>query len=235
MNRKLIYQIIFAIILGVPLISNLYCEEQSRDEKEFKNSATEFNAIMKSFDLGAEDYQKEAQKYQPRTEALVNNLKSFVLKYPRSRYVDDAHYMLALFCEYQPERYIQELRLFLKEYPNASLEDWTLNNLETIVFEKEIGVINTVKFNLFTTLHSLKKYDESAKEARQFIDDLDIKNLTEKGQRNLGLAYFYLMKDYEALGDTEKTKEVCKEAIEKIQNPKDKETFVKKLKELDSF
>lgn len=235
MNKKLICLIISAIIAGVSLISNLYCEEQSQDEEEFKNIATEFNAIMKSFDLEAKDYQKEAQKLQSRTEILINNLKSFILKYPNSKYVDDTDYILTLFWQGQPEKYIQELKLFLEKYPGASLEEWTLTNLETMSFEKEISVINIIKFNLIQAFYNLRKFGESATEARQFIDSLDNERLTEKGQRIIPLVYFYLMKDYEALGNTEEVKEVCKEAIERIQNPKDKESFIKKLKELGSL
>lgn len=236
MNKKLIYPIILVTIIVIFLItSSLYGEEQSQDAEEFKNIAIEFNSIMKSFDLEAKDYQKEAQELQARTEALINNLKSFISKYPKSKYVDDTAYILTLFWQDQPEKYIQELKLFLKKYPGASLEEWTLTNLETMSFEKGISVINIIKFNLMQAFYNLRKFEESAIEARQFIDNLDIEKLTDKGRRILPLAYFYLMRDYEALGDTEKVKQICKEAIEKIQNPKDKETFVKKLKELDSF
>ena len=235
MNKKLVYLIISAIILGVSLISNLYCEEQSQDEKEFKNIATEFNAIMKSFDLEAKDYQKEAREFQPRTEILRNNLKSFILKYPDSKYVDDADYMLTLFLQGQPEKYIQGLKLFLKKYPGASLEEWTLANLEAMTFEKEISVINIIKFSLTQAFYNVRKFEESTTSARQLIDSFAFKRLTVEGQRILPLAYFCLMKNYETLGNIEKTKEVCKEAIDKMQNPKDKETFIKKLKELDYF
>ena len=115
------------------------------------------------------------------------------------------------------------------------MEDWTLNNLETlIVFPKEVGVINTVKQNLFQTFHHIKRYEESSKWARQFIDSLDTEKLTDKGYRILSLSYYYLLKNYEALGNNEKTKEVCEEAIEKLPKTKDTETFIKKLKELNS-
>jgi len=239
MNKKLNILIMLLVFMLFFFISECYSQDSGEDEQIFQEIAKEtdvfiLEAAKLDEELSDEDYKEEVQKQQARLNRIVNGLRRFIIDYPESRYVDDAAYILTRFWGYTPGQYVEEARLFLRKYPNASLEDWTLNNVEFIVFPKQIGVINTIKTKIFTTLYHLRRYEESIEETRQFIDNLDTQKLTKEGFRILALGYYYLMKGHEAQGDNEKVKQVCEEAIKKLRSRKDRADFVKKLKELKS-
>lgn len=230
----------FSILVILFLTTCLCYAEQGKDESEFKEIMTETNSLfskteeaLKSSTLDA--YTERMKQLQPRSDALMARLGQFTIDYPASVYADDAAYILTTFWMSIPEKYVQESRMFLEKYPNASLEPLTLNIQLSPVITKEIGIIDIVKVNISQTLYDLRRYEESAKEARAVIDDLSVKALSDRGYRMLSSIYYYLIKDYEAQGKNEQVRRVCNEAIEKIPNDaKNKEIFIKKLKELDS-
>ncbi len=229
---------VFSILAILFLTTCLCYAEQGKDEDEFKAIVTETNSIFSESDEAMQkspsfDVLKEKMKqFQPRFDALIARLVQFTIDYPASVYADDAAYILITWMAI-PEKRLQKARTFLKKYPNASLEPLTLNTQQYSPVPKEIGVINAVKIDISRTLYDLRRYEESAKEARAVIDDLTVKALSDRGYRMLSGVYYYLIKDYEAQGKNEQVRRVCNEAIEKIPNGKNKEGFVKKLKELD--
>jgi len=240
-GKRFIAVALFSILTTSFLPTCLCFAEQSKDESEFKAIVAEANSFNNEFGehiarrIAGSAADKMLQQRQSELNMLITRLRQFTIDYPTSVYADDAAYILTSFWKGEPERYIQESRLFLEKYPKAALEPFTLDNLQTLDPSiKEIGVIDTVKMDISQTLYDLKRYEESAKEAKAVIDDLSLKALSTHGYRILSLNYYYLMKDYEAQADSEQVKKVCTEAIEKIPNAKDKESFIKKLKELDS-
>lgn len=242
MNKvKFIAITAFSIIATLFLTTCLCYAEKGKDEGEFKAIMAEINSLFskseelqqKSSSLDA--YEKEMKQQEPRGNTSITRLRQFTIDYPASVYADDAAYIFTQFWLYAPERYLHESRLFLEKYPKASLESLTLDTFLTLnPFAKELGVIDTVKMDICETLYNLKRYEESAKEAKAVIDDLSVKALSVTGYHMLSLNYLYLMKDYEAQNKTEQVRRVCNEAIEKIPIAKNKESFIKKLKELDS-
>jgi len=230
-NRKMTV-VAFSIFAAFFLSICLCYAEQGRDEGEFKAIVAEINSF---FSKPEELMDKPSPIVSDKEMELVIRLKLFTIDYPVSVYADDAAYILTLFQISSPAKYLQESRAFLEKYPKASLEPFTIDNSQILNMPaKEIGVIDVVKMDISQTLYNLKRYAESAKEAKAVIDDLRGKRLNARGYYILGLNYYYLMKDYEAQADNEQVRRVCSEAIKRIPNAKDKESFVKKLKELNS-
>lgn len=239
-KKRFIKTVVLSILTIFFFTACLYCAEKEKDEQEFKAIVTETNSYFSKSEelmqkLPSNTYEEEMKEQQPKLNALITRLRQFTINYPASGYTDDAAYILTLFWMHTPEKYLQESRLFLEKYPKASLEPLTLNTVQILnPFAKETGVITALKMDISQTLYHLRRYQESAKETRAVIDDLNTKELSDKGYRILGLNYFCLMKDYVALAKNEEVRKVCEEAIAKLPNVKDRESFVKKLKELDN-
>ncbi len=227
----------FAVIF---LTAGLCYAAKGKEGQAFDKIIADTNAL---FSKGLNYYQKlssdasskEAKQQQEKFDALVISLKQFSLDNPKSVYADDADYIFTLFWSYSPRRYIEEANAFLAKYPEPSLEPVTLNKLQILnSFVKELGIVDMMKTDISQFLYVLKKHDESIRGARAVINNLKTKTLSENGYRLLSLDYFILVKNYEALLKKDEARKVCKEAIANLINEKDKEIFVKKLKELGS-
>ena len=227
---------IVSIYLTYSLTIGAFCQQGQVNEAEFKDAALQLAKLVKSFDIDAGDYQKQEQKIRTPVARSIIKLNNFVSNYPANKYADDAVYILTTFSIGNSENHIKAVSSFLEKYPDAILEEWTLNNLGIMInpFAKEIGAVNAARFALVEDLYDSKQYEASAKEAQQLLGNFDIKKLSVKGSRTQSMVYYYLLQNAEALNNNEQARKVCQEAIKKIQDPKGREVFIKKLRELDA-
>ena len=233
LNKITLLVIIFFVFIG-----NALSLEES--EAKFKKIVTEINeSFLKAEGIIDKWPSKETLRPMQRLELdisrLRDELRKYILEYPEVIYVDDARYISARLSPDMNDQ-VNELVLFMRDYPNAHLENLTVETMgrNFFTFENKLGFLNATQLNIIQDLHDLKIYNESAEASRKFIDGLDTTNFTEQDYFIISFAYFYLMKSYDALGDREKTREVCKEAIARLPE-KNRETYTKKLKELNSL
>ncbi len=186
--------------------------------RELKKSESWAN---RNSDTWFTDVKEKGFNAAPKKDALtvlLKKLNRLISTYPSSEWADDAQLLKAVLLDSDPERQIAEYQKFVKNYPDAKLEDWTINNGKFWCPShiKEITPVRYAQSQIaFIYKDSLKDYAQAINEYSNLIESYEREpKLADIAIGELVLTYHYLKECYEELEETAKIRAIS-DKIEK--------------------